>query len=240
MAYDFLGLVNDVNARLNEVQLTSSTFDSATGFYQQAKEAVNSSIRYINQSQFEWPFNHVEQEDELTAGTVRYAFPSDMKTVDMESFRIKRDDTLGNDTRKLRIISYEEYLDRFIDQEYTSSTGVRDIPEYVFRAQNNEYGLVPPPREDYTLVYEYFRFPVDLINATDVPNIPERFRHVIVDGAMHYAYLFRSNTQDAVLSKQSLDEGIKDMRTLLVNRMEYVRSTAIPKHRIFGAFIGRI
>ena len=29
MAYDFLGLTNDVNRRLNEVELTSSTFSSA-------------------------------------------------------------------------------------------------------------------------------------------------------------------------------------------------------------------
>lgn len=240
MAYDFLGLVNDVNARLNEVQLTSSNFSTATGFYQQAKEAVNASIRDINQSQFEWPFNHVEQEDTLTTGTVRYAFPTDMKSPDMDTFRIKRDDTLGNDTRKLRILSYEEYLEKFIDQEYNDSTGIQDIPEYVFRAPNNEFGVVPPPKEDYTLVYEYFRFPVDLVNATDVPNIPERFRHVVVDGAMYYAYLFRVNTQDAVLSKQKFDEGIKNMRTLLVNRTEYVRSTAINQKRIFGAFVGRI
>ena len=240
MAYDYLGLVNDVNARLNEVQLTASNFADAAGFYQQAKEAVNSSVRYINQIHFEWPFNHVEQEDVLTAGTVRYPFPSDMKTVDMDAFRIKRDDTLGNDTRKLRILSYEEYLERFIDQEYNESSSVQDIPQYVFRAPNLEYGVVPPPKEDYTLIYEYYRFPVDLVNATDVPNVPERFRHVIVDGAMHYAYLFRSNSQDAVLAKQKFDEGIKDMRTLLINRTEYVRSTAIPQQRIFGSFVGRI
>ena len=55
MAYDFLGLVNDVNRRLNEVELTSSNFSSATGFYSQIKDSVNSSIRYINQSEFKWP-----------------------------------------------------------------------------------------------------------------------------------------------------------------------------------------
>lgn len=240
MAYDFIGLVNDVNARLNEVQLTSSNFANAVGFYQQAKEAVNSSIRYVNQSQYEWPFNHVEQEDVLTAGTIRYAFPTDMKTPDMDTFRIKRDDTLGNATRKLRIISYEEYLERYIDQEYATDDSVEDVPQYVFRTPSLEYGVVPPPKEDYTLIYEYFRFPVDLINATDVPNVPERFRHVIVDGAMYYAYLFRSNTQDATLMKGKLDEGVKQMRSLLTNRTEYVRSTHIPTKRIFGTFLGRV
>ena len=88
MAYDFLGLVNDVNRRLNEVELTSSNFSSATGFYSQIKDSVNSSIRYINQSEFKWPFNHNTQEDTLTPGTVRYAFQANAKSVDMDSFRI--------------------------------------------------------------------------------------------------------------------------------------------------------
>ena len=85
-----------------------------------------------------------------------------------------------------------------------------------------------------------FRFPVDLENSTDVPNIPERFRYIIVDGAMYYAYLFRSNSQDAVLMRDKLEEGIKHMRTILTNRTEYVRSTAINQKRIFGTFVGRL
>jgi len=158
----------------------------------------------------------------------------------MDTFRVKRDDTLGNDTRKLRILSYEEYLEKFIDQEYNTGTGQRGVPEYVFRAPSNEYGLVPAPDKAYTLVYEYFRFPVDLENATDVPNIPERFRYIIVDGAMYYAYLFRSNSQDAVLMKDKLDEGVKNMRTILINRTEYLRSTAINRTRASDAYIGRL
>ena len=77
MAYDFLGLVNDVNRRLNEVSLTSSNFDTATGEYGMIKDAVNSSIRYINQHEYEWPYNHVTAEETMTAGVVRYAFPAD-------------------------------------------------------------------------------------------------------------------------------------------------------------------
>ena len=38
----------------------------------------------------------------MTAGVVRYAFPTDAKTIDFDSFRIKRDDTLGNDTKRLK------------------------------------------------------------------------------------------------------------------------------------------
>ena len=43
MAYNYLSLVNQINRRLNEVELSSSNFATATGFYSQAKDAVNSS-----------------------------------------------------------------------------------------------------------------------------------------------------------------------------------------------------
>ena len=71
MAYDYLGLVNDVALRLNETQLTSLNFDSATGFYPTIKEAINSSIRHINQAHFFWPYNHNTEEVELEAGVSR-------------------------------------------------------------------------------------------------------------------------------------------------------------------------
>ena len=62
MAYNYIGLVNDVNHRLNEVELTSVNFSSAVGEYSAIKDAVNASIRYINQHEYEWPFNHVDKE----------------------------------------------------------------------------------------------------------------------------------------------------------------------------------
>ena len=49
MAYNYIGLVNDVNRRLNEVELTSSNFTSAVGEYSAIKDAVNAAIRFINQ-----------------------------------------------------------------------------------------------------------------------------------------------------------------------------------------------
>ena len=228
MAYDYLGLVNDVNKRLNEVGLTSSNFATVTGFYSAAKDAVNGALRHINQSTFEWPFNHVEQEDVLTAGEVRYGYPADAKTLDFDSFRIKRSASFGNDTPKLKLMAYEEYLENYVDPEYdTSNTGIRSIPRVIFRTPNQGFGVYPPPDNAYELVYEYYRLPVDLIGATDVPSIPEQFRYVIVDGAMYFAYLFRGNTQDATLQFQKFEEGIKDMRTLYVNRYDYVRDTRI-------------
>jgi hypothetical protein len=79
-------------------------------------------------------------------------------------------------------------------------------------------------------VYEYFNFSSDLSANSDTIVIPDRFVHVIVDGAMHYAYLFRGNTQDALVMKEKFDEGIKYMRSMLINRTRYVRSYMIPQN----------
>ena len=103
MAYNYLGLVKEVNRRLNEVELTSSNFASASGFYAQVKDSVNASIQEIDQEYPEWPYNFVEQEDVLTAGVTRYSFPANSTTIDFESFRIKEDSTLSNRTQKLQV-----------------------------------------------------------------------------------------------------------------------------------------
>ena len=55
MAYDYLDLVNEINRRLNEVELTSVNFLSAKGFYQTAKDAVNSSIRPVSYTHLTLP-----------------------------------------------------------------------------------------------------------------------------------------------------------------------------------------
>jgi len=227
MAYDFLELVNEINRRVNEVELTTSNFASATGFYAHAKDAVNASIRYMNQAEYSWPYNHVEQEDTLSVGVSRYAFPHDTKVIDFNSFRIKENSTLGNSTERLATLAYEEYLDKFINQEYTSDSALRGVPAYTTHAPSLEYILTPTPDKAYTVVYEYYRIPVDLDLHDDVPVIPERFKHIIIDGAMHYAYLFRGNTQDSVVMKERFEEGIKNMRSMLINRYHYVRSSMI-------------
>ena len=48
---------------------------------------------------------------------------------------------------------------------------------------------------------------------------------MIVDGAMYYCYMFRDNMEMASISKNKFDEGMKNMRKILVNENYYVRAT---------------
>lgn len=229
MPYNYLALVNSVNRRLNEVELTSSNFASATGQYGQIKDSVNAAIRHINHEEFNWPWNHVEEEEVLTAGTVRYGYPYDVKSIDMNSFRIKRDDSLNVETTKLKVVDYNEYLDNYVDFEYNSNTSIRTVPRMVCRSPSQEFLLIPPPDKAYELVYEYYRNPVDLQLYTDVPSIPQEFEHIIIDGAMFYTCTFRGDMQLASASDAKFREGIKYMRTLYINSYDYVRSTVVDR-----------
>ena len=224
MAYNYLELVNSVARRLNETELTSSNFSTAKGFYANIKDAVNASIRDINQYQLYWPYNHNSSEVTLVAGETRYTVADEAKYVDYDTFRLKRDTDvdIGN-ARKLRQISYLEYVDRYIDQEDETDTSRGGAPEYVFRTQDGYYGIVPMPDKAYTIEYEYFTYPVDLALFDDVPTIPEPYKHVIVDGAMYYSYMFRDNMEMASISKSKFEEGMKNMRKILVNENVYMR-----------------
>ena len=117
MAESYLTYTNKVLARLNEVQLTSSNFSNARGIQVQAQNAVNESIRYINQKEFQYPFNHSTKTETLVAGTVRYSIPTTAKTVDYNTFRLVKDSDLGSSGGRLYIINYNDYVNSYITQE---------------------------------------------------------------------------------------------------------------------------
>ena len=232
MAYDYLGLSNDVLNRMNEVELTTATFTSARGFQIQCKNAVNDSINYINSREFGWPFTHNTATVTLVANQTRYTIPAGTQSVDYETFRISKDNALGVAGNTLRIIDYKEYIDRYVDQE--STTGVGGVPLYVFRTPDNNYGLYPYPDNTYELKFEYYSRPTALVNATDVPTIPEQFRQTIVDGATAYGYQYRGEAQQYGINFARFEEGIKYMQSILLNRTDYVRSTYIPHSQRYG------
>ena len=117
MAESYLTLTNKVLARLNEVELTSSTFTSARGIQTQVKNAVNEAVRYINQREYNYPFNHATKTQTLTAGVVRYSIPTTAKVVDYNTFRIVKDSDLAVSGGQLSILNYNDYIGRSVEQE---------------------------------------------------------------------------------------------------------------------------
>ena len=117
MAQTYLTLTNSVLARMNEVELTSATFATSRGIQTQAKNAVNEAIRYINQKEFSYPFNHASNSQVLVPGTVKYTVPTSTKHIDYNTARIVKDSDLGTSGLNLSTLAYNEYIANNVEQE---------------------------------------------------------------------------------------------------------------------------
>ncbi len=224
MAYNFLGLVNNICSKVNEVPLTSATFNNQEGFYTLAKEAINRAIFDINLTDYFWRFNFTQYNSPLVAGQMRYVLPATSKVIDFDSFKIKQSDVLNTDTSKLYILNYDEYNEKWSKHEYFTTETAREKPRYVVKTPGNDFIVVPSPDKAYDLVFDYYVQPVALEDWDDVPTIPERYSHVIFYGAMRDVYHFREDEFSVQMMDKKFTDGIRNMRQLEINLYDYVRS----------------
>jgi len=229
MATTFITLVNDVAKRLNEVQVTTAEFLTVVGFHSQIKDSVNVSLQEIGQEQFEFPFNHNTANIITSTGTAVYSLESDMKTADLDTFRIRKSTAENIDARRLKEINFDTFIQRFYERDENANVGDFDTPNYVYRTLDNRVGFSPVPDKAYTIAYDYFKFQSDLVAHSDTMFVPDSFKNVVVDGAMFQAYMFRDNSQQAAIARQRFEKGVENMRKLLVNRFTDVRDTRVSR-----------
>lgn len=232
MATTYVTLVNEVLRRLNEVTLDTAGdgFDTVRNVQALAKDAVNNSIRLILQDGQEWPFLKTTYTQTLTAGTRTYDFPADMGTVDWDTFFLKKTTGIDNTPKHLKTLSYNDYVQnyRVSDDEGDQVNGI-GAPLLVYQTYEEKFGVTPLPDNSYEIEYIYFSYPNDLTLYNDTTIIPDRFKHVIVDGAIMYIMRFRSNEQSAAIHQQNFENGIKSMRRILLDDNLYLRSTVITR-----------
>ena len=62
-------------------------------------------------------FQSCYADSDFVAGTTRYTIPTGTQHVDYETFRISKDSTLASPGVALKQLEYNEYVEKFIDQE---------------------------------------------------------------------------------------------------------------------------
>ena len=227
----YVALTNELLRRLNEVTLDTAgdNFDTVRNVQALAKDAINNSIRNIIQTGQEWPFLKTTYTQTLTAGTKEYSFPSNYSSADWETFYLKKLSLVNNTPMHLPTITYDEYIQKHRQLDDTGdATGIA-APRLIYQTNESKFGVTPIPNAAYEVEYVYWSYPVDLTVYNDIAVIPDRFKHVIIDGAMMYMMRFRSNDQSAALHQQNFEEGIKSMRRVLIDEPLTVRSTVIQK-----------
>ena len=230
----YVALTNELLRRLNEVPLDSAGdgFDSVRNVQALAKDAINSSIRLILQDGQEWPFLKTTYTQTLTVGTRQYSFPSDYSSVDWDTFYLKKLDSEGNSPMNLKPMSFEEYTQnvRAADDGGDQVNG-DGPPIRVYQTLGESFGVTPIPDAAYEVEYVYWSYPSDMTVYDDVSVIPDRFKHVVIDGAMMFMMRFRSNEQSAAMHQNNFEDGIKSMRRVLMDDAISIRSTVIGKSR---------
>ena len=216
---NYLQLTNAVLREINEVEVTS--ISSTRGIQTSVKDFINKAQRDIINSEVEWPFTVVNQSFSTVAGTAEYSREGDAKTVDFDSFTVQKS---GEAERKLRYLSFNEYLDAKNEADTNPDTSARAVPEFVYQTPDNKIGLSPVPDDAYTVRYYYYQTSTDMSDATDTPVIPERFHDVIVNRARYYAHMLRSDVQFSQLAMRDYTDGLSRMRVELINRKDYMRA----------------
>ena len=227
MPSTYLELCNLTLRRLNEVEIAADNFSSIRGVQALVKDAVKCAVAKINQAEFEWPFNAAQETDTLVVGQEEYAWPSFFKAVDWNSFQIQKNDSFGTGYKTLSYKDRDDWLKNFRDTDMNSGTSGRGIPDFVFSAHGNGYGVTPSPDKTYSIRFNYFLNFTDITNATDVTRIPESHDSVLIDGALYYMYMFKDNTEAAQVAYGAFEKGIKDLQTLYINNTAAVRDTRI-------------
>ena len=230
----YVTLVNELLRRLNEVTLDTSGdgFDSVRNVQALAKDAVNSSIRLILQDGQEWPFLKTTYTQTLSVGTRQYAFPADYSSTDWDTFYLKKLSSENNSPMPLSVISYEQYIQNVRPSDDTGDQVNGDgPPALVYQTLGTSFGVSPIPDAAYEIEYVYWKFPTDLSAFNDVAIIPDRFKHVLIDGAMMFMMRFRSNEQSAAMHQNNFEDGIKTMRRVLIDDTLFVRSTVVGDSR---------
>lgn len=227
----FVQLTNELLRRLNEVPLdiAGDGFNTVRNVQAAAKDAINNSLREIYQVGVEWPFFKNTYTQVLTAGTNLYDFPANYSKVDWETFYIKQLSSQNNTPETLTPISYEEYLQTHRPQDDLGEVDGRGAPMYVYQTFESKFGVTPTPNAGYEIEYVYWSVPASLSNYDDVCEIPERFNHVIIDGAMAYMMLFRSNDQSASIHQQRFEQGVRHMKRILFDDELRLRSTVLER-----------
>ena len=146
--------------------------------------------------------------------------------LDVDYVRVSRSDIT---TRKLKCISYDDYMQRFKEQDSQNNSGHYGMPQYVYRKPDySSFGLTPiPDKNDYLISYEYFTTHTDLSAHGDTMGLPDRFGPLVVDRCRYYTYMLRSDIQHAQVVDSDYKKKLKLLKSDYASRADYMRDTRV-------------
>jgi len=123
---------------------------------------------------------------------------------------------------KLEYMELDRYNRLYSVQDSYAQPSEYSKPLFVFATKDDGFGVTPVPNDDYLVTYTYWKQADRMTVNSDISPIPVRFHHVIEDRALYYLYLFRENSDGAILINQNYEKNLKHMRIELINKSDRI------------------
>ena len=242
MATTFLTLTNDVLRELNEIELTSATFASATGIQSFVKNSINKSINDIANEEPQLPFFAAATSGETdpfygnvtvatTAGTRWYLLKSgsssittDYSSIDWDDFYLTTINVSGETSpfvsRGLKFITLDDWTRYLRDAENDDDADTQTYgePKYVIRSPDHrKFGLSPIPDKVYNVHFYAYNAPTALSAHSDEMVLPDQYANVITARARYYVWQFKESPQQASFALEDYKKGMRQMKSNLIN-----------------------
>tara|TARA_R110000803_G_scaffold51680_3_gene106673 strand:+ start:41 stop:1414 length:1374 start_codon:yes stop_codon:yes gene_type:complete len=138
--------------------------------------------------------------------------------------------------KPLQYKSFEEYQEgsgryhsSYRQSEFSALTAPEDgfgAPDHVYRLRNdNAFGVTPiPENTQYEVQFDFYDSSEELSVFTDSPRVPVRYHDVLVARVKYYTHILRGNDQAAQFAFRDYENGIRRMKTELLNQKDYMRA----------------
>ena len=242
MATTFLTLTNDVLRELNEIELTASTFATATGIQNFVKNSINKSLNDIANEEPQLPFFAVAASGETdpfygnvtvpsVAGTRWYTLKSgsssittDYSSIDWDDFYITTISVSGESapyvSKGLSFITLEDWTRYYRDSENADDSDSQNYgePQYVIRSPDHrKFGLSPIPDKVYNVHFYAYTAPTALSAYSDEIVFPDQYSNVITARTRYYVWQFKESPQQAAFALDDYKKGMRQMKSNLIN-----------------------
>lgn len=199
MAYNLSALITELQTKAKDSSLDSSLL---TQFINDAQETVL--------GQQEYSFMEKSVDTTLAIGQTTASYPTDhQKSIDL----VLIDPVIPTQVTSLEYLPYEAFFNAYPNPAALSNTTPTVWTDYGHTIYFNA-----PADKAYTFRHRYLRIPTTLVNGTDVPDVPQPFRLVLINYAMGSIEEYRDNFAFASAYGVKAENAAEDMAIRMATR----------------------
>ena len=218
-----VGEVYNISVRAYDTNSTGQAFKVQVGTAAEGTQNLNSTITVTD-------FGNGEILSTTFTATAATTFitlnnPSTATNMDVDYVRVKRQE----EAIKLKPMTYDGFLQGAFRKDVAVNDSQYGKPLFVYRTPDHKsFGLSPIPKfDDYTVFYEYYKTHTELSAHGDTMDLPDIYADVIVNRAKYYLYKLRNDVPMANISNAEYEEGVRRIRTEMLNHIEYMKDTRV-------------